>query len=208
MRLRVLRCVCVGIVGDIVIFIGHAEGRLRISGVKRVFACLLVTCPSVACTCLAQNVPSTTAKALDGSTLSFPRAQSQKPLVVMVGFSRKSSGDFQQWNQRALSPYLTDPRIDYYELPELQGAPSFVRPMILHGMRRDVPAAEHSHFAPLTTGEEEWKKTVGYSASKDTYLILAEPSGHVVWQTSGAPDDAKVAAFKQALARLTHSAQP
>jgi hypothetical protein len=71
-----------------------------------------------------------------------------------------------------------------------------------------VPAAEHSHFAPLTAGEEEWKKTVGYSASKDTYLILAEPSGHVVWQTSGAPDDAKVAAFKQALARLTHSAQP
>jgi hypothetical protein len=205
-RLRVSRSVCVGIVGDF--FIGYSEDRLRIPGIKRLAACLLIMWLGIACHSLAQNVPSTTAKALDGSSVVLPRPQSQKPLLVMVGFSRKSSEDFQQWNRRALSPYLTDPRIDYYELPELQGAPSFVRPMILHGMRRDVPAAEHSHFAPLNTGEEEWKKTVGYSASKDTYLILAEPSGHIIWQTSGVPDDAKVAAFKQALARLTHSAQP
>ena len=46
------------------------------------------------------------------------------------------------------------------------------------------------------------EKDRGYSASKDTYLILAEPSGHVIWQTSGLPDDAKVAALKQALAKI------
>jgi hypothetical protein len=33
-------------------------------------------------------------------------------------------------------------------------------------------------------------------SSKDTYLILAEPSGHIVCQTSGVPDDAKLAAFR------------
>jgi hypothetical protein len=125
-----------------------------------------------------------------------------------VGFSRKSSGDFKAWNQRALSPYLTDPRVDYYEVAELQGAPSLIRSMIVHGMRADVPKTEHSHFAPITSGEDEWKKTVGYSASKDTYLILAEPSGHIVWQTSGLPDDAKVAALKQALAKLLPAQPP
>jgi hypothetical protein len=176
--------------------------------VKRLIACLFIMCLCIACTCLAQDVPSTTAVALDGSTVTFPRPQSQKPLLVVVGFSHKSSEDFKRWNQRALSPYLTDPHIDYYELADLQGVPSFIRSMILHGMRREVPAAEHSHFAPLTAGEEEWKKTVGYSASNNTYLILAGPSGHVIWQTSGAPDDEKVAALKQALARVMHSAQP
>jgi hypothetical protein len=176
--------------------------------VKRLVACLLITCPCLACTSLAQDVPSTTAKALDGSAMAFPKPGSQKPLLVVVGFSHKSSEDFKRWNQRALSPYLTDPRIDYYELADLQGVPSFVRAMILHGMRKEVPGAQHSRFAPLTAGEDEWKKTVGYSASKDTYLILAEPSGHVVWQTSGAPDDEKVAALMQALARLMPSAQP
>jgi hypothetical protein len=165
--------------------------------------CLFVTCPSP-----AQNVPSTTAKALDGSAVVLPKPASQKPLLVIVGFSGKSGGDFKTWNQRALSPYLTDPHIDYYELAELQGAPSFVRSMIVHGMRRDVPEAQHSHFAPLTAGEDEWKKTVGYSASTDTYLILAEPSGHIVWQTSGVPDDEKVAALKHALAKVIPAAQP
>jgi hypothetical protein len=165
--------------------------------IKLFLLCLLVTCP-----CPAQNVPATTAKALDGSAVVFPKPGSKKPLLVIVGFSHKSSGDVNQWNQRALSPYLTDPRFDYYELADLQGVPSFVRAMILHGMRREVPKAEHSHFAPFTAGEDEWKKTVSYSASKDTYLILAEPSGHVVWQTSGVPDDEKVTALKQALAKL------
>lgn len=171
--------------------------------VTRFIVFLLVTCP-----CFAQNVPPTKATALDGSAVSFPKAASPKPLLVIVGFSRRSSGDFKEWNQRALSPYLTDPHIDYYELADLQGVPSFVRTMILHGMRREVPKAEHSHFAPLTAGDDEWKKTVSYAASKDTYLIIAEPSGHIVWQTSGVPDDEKVAALKQALAKLIPAAQP
>jgi hypothetical protein len=206
MRLRVSCCACVGIVGDI--FIGHSEDRLRLPGIKRLAACLPITWLGIACHSLAQNVPSTAVKALDGSAVVFPKPQIQKPLLVLVGFSRKSSGDFERWNQRALSPYLSDPRIDYYELADLQGVPSLVRSMILHGMRREVPKAQHSHFAILTAGEDDWKKTVGFSASKDTYLILAEPSGHIIWQTSGVPDDAKVAAFKQALTRSTHSAQP
>jgi hypothetical protein len=138
----------------------------------------------------------------------FPKSQSHRLLLVVVGFSHKSSGDFKEWNQRALSPYLNDPRIDYYEMADLQGVPSLIRTMILHSMRREVPKAQHSHFAPLTDGEDEWKKAVGYSATKDTYLILAEPAGRIVWQTSGAPDDDKVAAFKQALTRLLPPAQP
>jgi hypothetical protein len=168
----------------------------------------ILVCLLTSSSCLAQNIPATTAKALDGSAVVFPKPGDKKPLLVIVGFSHKSSGDFKAWNQQALSPYLTDPRIDYYELADLQGVPSLVRAMILHGMRREVPEAQHSRFAPMTAGEDEWKKIAGYSASKDTYIILAEPSGHVVWQTSGVPDDEKVTALKQALARLLPARQP
>jgi hypothetical protein len=186
-----------------VIWKGQPGEPLQMHIVKVFLACFLVTCP-----CLAQSVPPTKATTLDGSAVAFPKPASQKPLLVIVGFSRKSSEDFKVWNQRALSPYLADARIDYYELADLQEVPSMVRSLIVHGMRRDVPKAQHSHFAPLTAGEDEWKKTVGYSASRDTYLILAEPSGHVVWQTSGVPDEQKVAALKQALAKLIPAAQP
>ena len=173
----------------------------------RYFGKILV-CLLTSCSCLAQNIPVTSAKALDGSAVVLPKPADKKPLLVIVGFSHKSSGDFKAWNQQVLSPYLTDPRIDYYELAELQGAPSLIRGTIVHGMRRDVPEDQHSHFAPITWGEDEWKKAVSYSAAKDTYLVLAEPSGHIVWQTSGVPDDEKVTALKQALAKLLPPRQP
>lgn len=169
---------------------------------KRLLVCLLIACPG-----LAQAVPATTAKALDGTAIAFPRPESRKPLLLVVGFSHKSSEDFKQWNQRMLSPYLSDPHIDYYELADLQGVPSLVRSMILHGMRREVPAAQHSHFAPFTAGEEEWKKAVNYSASDNTYIVVADPTGHIVWQTHGVPDDEKVSGLKKALADVLSPAQ-
>jgi hypothetical protein len=165
-------------------------------------ACLVIACPG-----LAQVVPATTAKALDGTAIVFPKPESRKPLLLMVGFSHKSSEDFKQWNQRMLSPYLSDPRIDYYELADLQGAPSVIRGMILHGMRRDIPAAQHSHFAPLTAGEEEWKKAVNYSASDNSYILVADASGHILWKTHGVPDDEKISGLKKALAGVLPSAQ-
>lgn len=168
---------------------------------------LLLASLLVACPCVAQVVPATSARALDGSVIAFPKPESRKPLLLMVGFSHKSSEDFKQWNQRMLSPYLSDPRIDYYELADLQGVPSFIMKMILHGMRREIHGAEQSHFAPLTAGEDEWKKTVSYSSSAHTYLVLADASGHVVWRTQGTPDDEKAAGLKKALAEVLSPAQ-
>jgi hypothetical protein len=172
------------------------------------FRLLLLAGVVIACPCLAQVVPTTAAKALDGTAIAFPRPESRRALLVMVGFSHKSDEDFKQWNQRLLSPYMSDQRIDYYEVAELQGVPSFVKSMILHGMRKEIRGAEQSHFAPLYTGEEGWKKAVNYSASENTYIVLADASGHIVWQTHGAPDDEKVAGLKRALAAALPSAQP
>ncbi|HEX6496119.1 MAG TPA: hypothetical protein VF018_11585 [Acidobacteriaceae bacterium] len=163
------------------------------------FKRLLLAFLAIAWPCLAQIVPTTTAKTLDGTTIVIPRPESRKPLLLLVGFSHKSSEDFKQWNQRMLSAYLSDPRIDYFELADLQGIPSFVQGMILHGMRRQVPVAQHSHFAPFTAGEEEWKRTVAYSASYNTYLVLTDASGHILWKTHGVPDDEKISELKKSL---------
>lgn len=126
----------------------------------------------------------------------------------MIGFSHKSSEDFKLWNQQMLSPYMSDSRIEYYELADLQGVPSFIKGMILHGMRREIRGAEQSHFAPLTANEDEWKKAVGYSSSVNSYILVTDPSGRVVWQTSGAPDEQKISGLKKALAGVLSSSQP
>lgn len=171
----------------------------------RQFKWLLLASAIIAFPGVAQNIPATSATALDGTTIAFPA--NRKPILLMVGFSHKSSDDFKRWNQQLLSPYLSDPRIEYYELADLQGVPSFIKGMILHGMRREIHGAEQSHFAPLTTGEAEWKKTVGYSSSDNTYIVLADAAGHIVCQAHGGPDQWKISELKKALADILVQAQ-
>ncbi len=78
--------------------------------------------------------------------------------------------------------------------------------MIVHGMRKDVPAAEHPHFVPLYDHEDNWKKTVGFSAPDDPYILVASPDGHALWQTHGVVSDSVYADLKAAISKF--SARP
>ncbi len=87
-------------------------------------------------------------------------------------------------------------------MAELQSAPSFVRGMILHGMRKDVPTAQHSRFVALYDHEADWKKAVNFSTPDDPYILIADPSGRIVWQTHGAMSEAGYAELKAAVAKF------
>ena len=153
----------------------------------------------------ARTIPATNAKALDGSAVALPAAKDARPLLLMIGFSHKSSKEFDAWNKHLLPSYLSDPKVAYYEVVELQGVPGAVKPMILHGMRRQIHGAEGARFLPIFTDEEKWKSAAGYSAPDDAYLVVCDPSGRVAWQTHGAPDDAKLSELNSALAKLATS---
>lgn len=161
---------------------------------------LLLLCSTLAGA--AQTVPETQGKALDDSQVIFPRKDDHRPLLIMIGFSHKSSRGFEEWNKKVLSSYLSDPKVIYYEVANLQGVPSFVHGMILHGMRRSVPKPEQAHFVPIFTAEEEWKKIAKFSAPDDPYLLIADAAGKVVWQTHGMPTDGSIAELKATIAKL------
>jgi hypothetical protein len=168
-----------------------------------IVANIIASCWALTAGASAQVVPTTEAKALDGSTVTFPRPHSGKALLLIIGFSHNSSKNFDQWNQRLKPLYLDNPRVEYYELVDFEDVPSFVMRMILHGMRRRVPKAEHSHFIPFYSGETEWRQLVGYSAPKDAYLLVAEASGHVLWQAHGLVTGAKIAELSDVMVKLT-----
>ena len=101
--------------------------------------------------------------------------------------------------------FQSEAHVTYYQLPVLQGAPSFVRPMILRGMRKDLPAEQQAHFIPILDHEDEWKKLVNFSAPDDAYILLTDPHGHVAWQTHGPLTDSSYDALKSALCKLLTS---
>lgn len=137
----------------------------------------------------AQFIPAVKAKALDDTEVTLPDPGRQRTLILIVGFSKKSGEPSRVWGKKISADYNTDARITYFVVPVLQDAPSLVRPMILHGMRKTVPAQELPHFVPLYSNESDWKRIVNFSAPDDAYLIVATPDAHPIWQAHGAYSD-------------------
>jgi hypothetical protein len=156
----------------------------------------------------AQSVPVVKAKALDNSEVMLPNPGGQQILILIAGFSHKSGEICQAWGKKISADYRGDARINYFVLPVLQSAPSLVRPMILHGMRKDIPPAEFAHYIPVYSNESEWKKLVNFSAPDDAYLIVATPDGHPVWQGHGSYSDEIYSELKKSVAALVEKPSP
>lgn len=163
----------------------------------RRFLCAVALLGFFASLLAAQSIPPIKAKALDDSEVTLPNPQKPQVLVLVVGFSKKSGDNCKPWGRKLQEEYKGESRVATYTLPVLQGAPSFIRPMILRGMRKDASAETQARMVPLYTGEEEWKKLVMFSAPDDPYLVVTAPDGHVVWQSHGAYSDALLAELKK-----------
>jgi hypothetical protein len=157
---------------------------------------------SLCTTTNAQSIPPVKAKTLADTDIVLPQTSGTQALILVLGFSHKSGENCAPWGKRLFADFRSDIRITYYQLPVLQDAPSFVRPMILRGMRKDMPAEQQSHFIPILDHEDEWKKLVNFSAPDDCYILLTDPRGHLAWQTHGPLTDASYDAFKSALSKL------
>lgn len=165
------------------------------------FAALLVVLAVSTIPCRAQTIPAVKAKALDDSEVTLPKAGGQGLLILVVGFSHKSGDNCTPWSKRLAADYSADSHVEYYSVPVLASAPSFVRPMILHGMRKGLTDAQKAHFVPVYDHESEWKQVVNYSAPDDAYIVIAGPDGHVLWETHGTWNDSAYAELKAQVAK-------
>ncbi|HTP67603.1 MAG TPA: hypothetical protein VMJ35_01750 [Dongiaceae bacterium] len=149
----------------------------------------------------AQNMPPVNAKALDDSQVVLPKPGGSQLLILVLGFSHKSGDNCSPWDRKLATDYRSDATVEYYQIPVLAGAPSFVRPMILKGMRKGVPPDEQSRFVPVYDHEAEWKKLVNFKEPDDPYILLTRPDGTVVWQTHGLFNEDSYVGLKNAITK-------
>ncbi|HZZ40716.1 MAG TPA: hypothetical protein VFE06_16395 [Acidobacteriaceae bacterium] len=150
----------------------------------------------------AQQIPRIDVTTLDNGHVVLPASGGIKPIMIVIAFSAKGGDDSGAWNKRFQPVYTKDSGFDYLELADFQGIPSFITKMIMHGMRRSVHEPEKSHLAPFYSAEGSWEALVGASNKSIAYVLLATPSGHVVFQTHGPASDAKSAEVAAELAKL------
>ena len=150
----------------------------------------------------AQTIPTVKAKALDNSEATLPPQGGQRPLILVVGFSRKSGQMCAAWGKRVAADFRNDSRLNYFQIPVLEDAPSFVRPMIVYGMRKGTPPEELPHMIPVYEHESEWKNAVRFSNADDAYILLTDAQGHIIWQTHGAMNDSSYGELKSVVNKL------
>jgi hypothetical protein len=157
----------------------------------------------LASTVLAQSLPRLETKTLDEQPVVIPGVGRAKPLLLFIGFSHKSDDDFTKWADEARTPFVTDTRVDYYELADLQSAPALIRKMIVHGMRGSVKEPRRSHVAPFSQHDAEWKMLVNFSDPNVIYVVLSDPQGNVVWKSRGPATEAKAQELEDMIIKLS-----
>lgn len=132
-----------------------------------------------------QSIPPLQGTALDGHAVALPRDLPGRANVLILGFSQHSQDTTTAWEQPVRNSLATTPAIGFYDMPCLEDAPSFVRPLIVRSIRRKVPDALKPWFVPMTSGEAAWKQLVGYTdqAPDAAYVLLVDRNGNVRWQT-------------------------
>jgi hypothetical protein len=149
-----------------------------------------------------ESIPQTTARSLDGQTVTLPNAPSGGATILILGFSHKSDSAVRAWYRQILSAFGADARLAYYEVAEMQGLPGMVKPMVLHGMRKVIKGEEQSRFLVLFTGDNEWRQLAGYADPKEAYVLLVDSTGQLRWHTRGSTADAGMPGLREAVSVL------
>ncbi len=146
--------------------------------------CLSLALLALPLTALAGNIPAATGTALDGHPFVLPRDLSPKSTILILGFTQHSQTATTAWEKATRSAFAGT-GVSYFDIPFLEDAPGFIRPMILRSIRKQVPEPLRPHFVPLTTGQTAWKQTVGFTsdAADAAYVLLVDRNGVIVWQT-------------------------
>jgi hypothetical protein len=150
----------------------------------------------------AQTIPPVKATSLAGSEVELPAPSNGQILILILGFSHKSANVVENWGKHISADFSSDSRLNYYEMPNLEGVPGFVKPMILKGMHKNVRASEQPHFVPIYNHKPEWKTLVHFAVSDDAYLIVATTDGHPTWQAHGYYSEPIYTELKKAVSTL------
>jgi hypothetical protein len=137
----------------------------------------------------AQQFPHLEEESLAGQKVILPASVSGKVAVLVLGFSRASSTPTGAWAKRAQEEFGKNPGFALYQLAVIEEAPSFIRAMIISGMKKGMPEAQRAYVVPVVHQESELKKLVNFQQPDDAYIVLLDRSGAIVFHTHAATAD-------------------
>lgn len=132
---------------------------------------------------------------LAGNEVEAPEDLEARSLLV-VSFHRVANGGAREW-RRVLDD---DPRVDgwsVYTVVVLEGAPGFVRRMVVRALRGDVPAARQDSFLVVEEGADAWRELAGSNGEAEdraeAIFVIRLENGEICARYRGSASSAALA---------------
>lgn len=151
-------------------------------------------------------IPMLPVESLSSKQLSLPADLPDVPCVLIVGFSKTSSGPTTDWSRR-LQTALPSDSVAIYSVSVIEDVPRFVRGLVVSSIRRSVPASLHDRFLLVKQSATAWKELASYSEPDTAYVLLTNTAHEVVWRAAGTPTEDKVAALVRQLSTLVSNSK-
>jgi hypothetical protein len=174
----------------------------------RTLACLLLTVPAALS---AQNaaparIPELHAASFSGAQVDLPQALRGHTGVLLVSFSQSARDNVTAWFRRLAGDYRNSPTVLYYALPDIAGAPGFLRGAIVKKVKESVSAPAQPRFVPILEQDDAWKAAAGFNKHDESgvFILLVDGSGTIRDRiVVGGLTDQGYADLKQKVDRIT-----
>lgn len=124
---------------------------------------------------------------LAGNEVAVPADLGERSILV-VSFRRAANESAREWR----SLVDGDPRTEgwsVYNVVVLEGAPEFIRRMVVRALRGDVSAARHYSFLVVEEGAEAWRELAGSNGEEedraDAVFVVRLEDGQVCGRYRG-----------------------
>ena len=152
------------------------------------------------------KVPPLHAPALSGQTVDFPRDLQGHTTVLIVSFSQDARDTVTGWFRRLADDYRTSPTVLYFALPDLSGAPGFLRGTITRKIKDSVAPPAQPRFVPILSHDDEWKSVTGFSRKTpgdQAWVLLVDGTGTIREHfPAGAPTDQTYASLRHQIEQI------
>jgi hypothetical protein len=141
---------------------------------------------------LGEPLPALTGETLSSKQVELPAAESGRDRVLIFSFSKAAGADSRLWSE-----HLAKEIVVTFRVIVLESVPRLVRGMAVSGIRSGIPAAQRDHTLLVYKDEASWKKRLGVTNDKYSYVVLLDGTGRIRWIGAGPFTDATYAQLTQ-----------
>ncbi len=160
---------------------------------SRVVGALLLLGAALSAAAQPADLP---ARTLGGADVAVPGDLPPGALLI-VGFSRGSNEQTEPWREGVDTMRPPTPA---YSVLVLEGAPRWVRGLIVRGVRRAVPKEDRNSVLIVTKNAAGWRALVGFEADREdaAYVVRTDAAGATCFRHVGPVSDEAVRASQDA----------